>query len=1028
MASLPNVRLQNLRDFTVQIRHPETDAIVGTGVVVSGERLLTCAHVIEAAGVDPRAGDDAGVGVYFAQALGSEKKERRAKVDRCFPTHDDDVVLLRLVDGPAPLAPEQFAVLGRADQSVDHPFKSFGYRCLENYQGLPAKGEIVDFANTPQGKRLNCEMLMLVSKHIDSGMSGAAVLDTTRNLVVGLIAEAYDPGRSFSDRDTGFAVDATVLTIPPFDLAVQEEDLPLRAAPTPQIDVTAAREHVAPNLAIALHGAPASLEEDWVGREGLLEDIDADWSDAPHRVTGLIGFGGEGKSSLARRWLDLLLTELDQPRPDGVFWWAFYDRPNVDEFFEAALKYMSGGKIDPRALPSANLKAHVIGAMLGAGRYLFVLDGMEVLQYQEGDQYGLLRNADLRLFLQLFAAPGHRSFCLVTSRAPLLDLMPFTTYVERTVDRLDADDGRALLRRLGVSTGADTALDAVVRTWDGHALTLTLLATYLRDRWNGDVAHIGDVPPPTVDEPRYARVHRVLRRYDEHLSEAERAFLILFSAFRTPVDESAFGRVFCAGGQVDEQWQEGGAPLPEDGGGPAVPADTGAPADALIAPVAALGDAAFKAMLRRLRDYRLVRRDEHTRRYTIHPVIRAHYLARLSGFSHPSAVRAAHLRIRDHYVAIAGQTPLHPTLDDLAPLIEAVYHACHAGAFEEAHQILMERVITPQKVLNYQLGAYETYLMLLMEFFPDADTAREPQPRDNSLFVLYAVAFCLMRLGRLSEAPSFFERFTVIVLDQDELPRASISYRMLATVYAYLGALTRSAESASEALRLARQAEDDEQTRNALGGVAWMASLRGELSAATAAFQEAEALERRIAPAKRYLYSSRGIQYAEHLRRTGGSDYARRVTESNLEICERNRWLDDLSSSHRVMGSLEADAKRHDHAQYHYDRAVSLARSISVRDVLIEALAKRGRWAARYANTAGGRADLDEALDHAVAGGYRILEADVRVGLAWWYLGAGDVEQARQEAARAGQMSAEMDYHWGVVDAAELESALTRQH
>ncbi len=27
----PNVRLQNLRDFTVQIRHSTNDAIVGTG-------------------------------------------------------------------------------------------------------------------------------------------------------------------------------------------------------------------------------------------------------------------------------------------------------------------------------------------------------------------------------------------------------------------------------------------------------------------------------------------------------------------------------------------------------------------------------------------------------------------------------------------------------------------------------------------------------------------------------------------------------------------------------------------------------------------------------------------------------------------------------------------------------------------------------------------------------------------------------------------------------------------------------------
>ena len=51
-------------------------------------------------------------------------------------------------------------------------------------------------------------------------------------------------------------------------------------------------------------------------------------------------------------------------------------------------------------------------------------------------------------------------------------------------------------------------------------------------------------PLPTADEPRYERVHRVLRRYDEHLSKEEREFLKLFSVFRLPVQESAFEKVF----------------------------------------------------------------------------------------------------------------------------------------------------------------------------------------------------------------------------------------------------------------------------------------------------------------------------------------------------------------------------------------------------------------------------------------------------------------------------------------------------
>src|SRR5512145_2996855 len=90
-----NVRLQNLRDFTVQIRNAD-DQIVGTGIAVSTDgEIVTCAHVVEAAlgGTHPRNADGAEVGVYFPQARGGEEKKRKAIIEKYFPKHDDDIVL-----------------------------------------------------------------------------------------------------------------------------------------------------------------------------------------------------------------------------------------------------------------------------------------------------------------------------------------------------------------------------------------------------------------------------------------------------------------------------------------------------------------------------------------------------------------------------------------------------------------------------------------------------------------------------------------------------------------------------------------------------------------------------------------------------------------------------------------------------------------------------------------------------------------------------------------------------------------------
>ena len=70
--------------------------------------------------------------------------------------------------------------------------------------------------------------------------------------------------------------------------------------------------------------------------------------------------------------------------------------------------------------------------------------------------------------------------------------------------------------------------------------------------------------------------------------------------------------------------------------------------------------------------------------------------------------------------------------------------------------------------------------------------------------------------------------------------------------------------------------------------------------------------------------------------------------------------------------------------------------------------------------------DLNEALGYALAGGYRIYEVDIRIGLAWAHLAAGDHSAARVEAERARAMSADMGYHWGKVDAEEVLGVIAR--
>jgi len=996
------VRLQRLRDFTVQIRRVDDDAIVGSGFVVSANgRIVTCARVVRAAtGVHPHQAIGKQLGIYFPQARRGEEKHRQATVAACLPRHDDDVALLQLMGSPPPLGPEQVAVLGTAERSPFHPFRSYGYRRLDGYVAGHAHGTILDFLRPARANRYRSEPLQLDSRQLTRGMSGAPVLDTKRNLVIGTVSEARLTTTSGQAEGTAWAVNSRVLQFDPFDLPVQLEDLPRTPAPQPRIRVESALLHGNGDLGVSWNNAPPPLRE-WVGRDGLLQDISLDLADPERSVTGLIGPPGEGKSSLARRWLDNLLEDPLEVEPDGVFWWSFQARPSVDEFFDAAFEHMSGGGAALRRTPSASVRARIIGAMLAEGRYLFVLDGLEAVQHQKGDQYGILKSADLLDFLSYFAASEHRSFCLITSHIPVLDLMEYSAYVHREVTPLSSEDGQALLRQIGV-TGADEPIDKAVVEWKAHALTLSVLGAYLADEYASDADRISRIPPPKEGEARHLHPAHLLRLYDECLSVAERAFLTVFSAFRVPVRAWAFERVFRA--------------------------DMGR--KALNVPIASLDETSFRRLLRRLVARRILRYCPRMRCCTMHPLIRSHYRSLLAA-ADPRQVLDLHNHIKDYYLRLAEDVPADPSIRDLTPAIEAVHHACSEGAYDQAYRIYHKRIRQGRRSLIAQeLAAYETDLAIMLDFFPHGDTSRDPQlsRAQDKRFISGEVALCLRNLGRLPESLPFYERSANASASAQDWHRASSIWRTVVDLECHAGALDASTEAARRALTLAGRAGDKAGQRNSLYRMAWAAHLSGDLKAAGSAFKEAERLEKEINPNVRYLYGLRGVHHACHLLRMGKAGYAQRVMEVNLRICERSNWLNSLSLCHRLLGDLEAEKGHPDAALEHYDEALRIAFQIGRRDVLIDVLFARGLWYARQmGNAREAFTDLILARDCASRCGYYVHEADIRVALAWAHLATKNRAAARAQAERAQYMSSEVGYHWGQIDAREVLTEIDDQ-
>ena len=283
------------------------------------------------------------------------------------------------------------------------------------------------------------------------------------------------------------------------------------------------------------------------------------------------------------------------------------------------------------------------------------------------------------------------------------------------------------------------------------------------------------------------------------------------------------------------------------------------------------------------------------------------------------------------------------------------------------------------------------------------------------------MGICLASTGRGNLADRFYERGLAINLEYGYWTRASENYQNLSDLYCHRGDLARSLQAAGRALNMARRCGRKYYESDSLAYQAWAYHLQGDIDKASQHFRDAEALDRENYPSLLYLGSLRGILHADHLRRRGEAGYARKVTEANLEISGSYHWFNDISRCHRVLADLFADDGQQEMAMKSYGHALELARGTSNRLVLIEALLGRGRWYAKIVkDPVAAFSDLSEALEYARAGGYLLYEADIRIGLAWAHLAAGDKAAARDEACYARQLSQDMGYYWGKKDAEEV--------
>ena len=603
--------------------------------------------------------------------------------------------------------------------------------------------------------------------------------------------------------------------------------------------------------------APAEL----IGREAETKLLADAWDKAvrgetkrPHVLT-FVALGGEGKTSLVAKWAAELAHQ-DWLGCDAVFAWSFYSQGtreqaavSSDVFLKEALTFFGDAEMAESAAGAFD-KGRRLAQLVGERRALLILDGLEPLQYAPTSPTpGELKDAGLAAVLKGLAATNH-GLCVVTTRYSIPDLRAYrqTTAPEELLLRLSPEAGVALLRTLGV-VGSQRELEALVADVKGHALTLNLIGTFLRDAHAGDIRRRDLVKLEEADaEEQGGHAFHVMDAYMQSFETQKGrralALLRLLGLFDRPATADC----------LEALWR-----------GPVIPGLTEA---FFTVEEKSIAPSQLNIALKRLEEAKLltVNRDAANSLLTLdsHPLIRE-YFARRVQKGQPEAWRAAHRRLYDHLCETTEEGD-RPTLDDLQPLYQAVAHGCQAGMEQEAcDDVYRDRILRGGDHYSWhKLGAFGSEIGAQACFFETPWSRVSLRLKEaTQAWLLNEAAFVLRALGRLTEAlepmRAALERF----IKRRAWKEAAISAENLSELELTLGDLARAVKDAEGGVRDADKSGADAEridNRTTHGDALYQTGRRVE---AEALFNEAEEMQASMQPNYPLLYGVGGFQYCD---------------------------------------------------------------------------------------------------------------------------------------------------------------------
>jgi tetratricopeptide (TPR) repeat protein len=617
---------------------------------------------------------------------------------------------------------------------------------------------------------------------------------------------------------------------------------------------------------------------DLIGREAETKLLSDAWDQIvrgdkkrPHILT-FVALGGEGKTSVVAKWAADLAFQ-DWPGCEAVLAWSFYSQgtreqlaASSDLFLNEALTFFGDAAMAGSSAGAFD-KGRRLARLAGERRALLILDGLEPLQYAPTSPTpGELKDLGLAALLKGLASTS-RGLCVITTRYSIPDLRAFVgkTVEEHKLARLSTEAGVALLQSFGVKgslrkniPGADgrtlwNELEKLVEDVKGHALTLNLLGSYLRD------AHAGDIRKRDLIKLEEANAEE----QGGHAFHVMDAYVAALATGGKTADDQAKGRRALALLRLLGLFDR-----------PAT-ADTlaalweGEAIAGLTEPLVGISEAQRNLALQRLEDAKLLtvsRAPGVLVALDAHPLLREYFGQRLRA-TQPEAWRAAHRRLYEHLCATTKDKP-DATLEDLQPLYQAVAHGCHAGLQQEAcDKVYRDRIQRGQEAYGVKkLGAFGSDLGAVACFFENPWSRVSPLLTEAAqAWLLHQAAFRLRALGRLTEALEPMRVSAEMDVKVGRWTGAAIGYGNLSELELTLGEVAEALVDVEQSVTYADRSGDAFQRMARRTTHADALHQAGRRDEAEARFREAEQMQAESQPDYALLYSLRGFRYCDLL-------------------------------------------------------------------------------------------------------------------------------------------------------------------